>query len=69
MKKGFEDIVERYPHSAWDMNNFAAFACRAHDGDTYRTLRFRNRQQHPAQGVADQCLARRCEQRFPQPAL
>jgi Domain of unknown function (DUF4034) len=41
MKRGFEDIVRPYPHSAWNINNFAAFACMAGDKETFQNLRFR----------------------------
>jgi hypothetical protein len=69
MKKGFEDILERYPHSAWDMNNFAAFACRAHDGDAYRSLRFRIGNNIQPKAWRTNVSLDVCEQRFPQPAL
>lgn len=41
MKQGFTDLMARYPHSAWNLNNFAAFACRWNDGETYLALRTR----------------------------
>jgi hypothetical protein len=41
MKRGFEDIIRRSPHSAWNINNFAAFACMAGDKQTFQSLRFR----------------------------
>jgi hypothetical protein len=41
MKQDIEELLQRYPHSAWNMNGFAAFACRAGDGETFRNLRFR----------------------------
>jgi Domain of unknown function (DUF4034) len=41
MKRGFEDIIRNYPHSAWDINTFAAAACIAGDKETFQTLRFR----------------------------
>ncbi|MBD1913637.1 DUF4034 domain-containing protein [Leptolyngbya sp. FACHB-8] len=37
MKLGFEDIIARYP-SAWNINNFARFACLAGDQETTRRL-------------------------------
>jgi hypothetical protein len=69
MKKGFEDLLERYPYSAWNMNNFAAFACRAHDGDTYRSLRFRIGNNIRPKAWRTNVSLDVCEQRFPQPAL
>lgn len=39
MKSGFEQMMKASPQSKWNLNNFASFACRAHDGDTYRKLR------------------------------
>jgi hypothetical protein len=41
MKRGFEDLQRRFPHSAWNMNRFAAFACVADDRETFQSLRFR----------------------------
>ncbi len=41
MKHGFEDIIRNYPYSAWNINNFAAFACIAGDKETFQSLRFR----------------------------
>jgi hypothetical protein len=69
MKKGFEDILERFPHSAWDMNSFAAFACRAHDGDTYRSLRFRIGENIEPKAWRTNVSLDVCEQRFPRPDL
>ena len=39
MKVGFEQLMKAYPDSQWNLNNFAVFACRARDADTYRRLR------------------------------
>lgn len=39
MRQGFDDIVQRYPKSEWIRNNYAAFACRAKDADSYREVR------------------------------
>jgi hypothetical protein len=39
MKAGFEQLMKAYPDSYWNLNNFAVFACRARDADTYRRLR------------------------------
>jgi hypothetical protein len=41
MKKGFEGLMKRYPKSKWNLNAYAAFACRANDGTTYGALRVR----------------------------
>lgn len=38
MKRGFEDLIARYPHSAWNLNAFAGFACVAGDEETLRSL-------------------------------
>jgi len=39
MKKGFEDLMVRYPKSSWNLNNFAKFACLAKDKKTFLLLR------------------------------
>jgi hypothetical protein len=41
LKHGFDDLIRLYPHSAWDYNEYASFACIAGDKETYRGLRFR----------------------------
>ena len=41
LKASFEDLVRLYPHSAYDASVYAAYACVAGDGQTYRRLRFR----------------------------
>lgn len=38
MKKGFEDLMARYPDSYWNLNSFASFACKARDRETFVTL-------------------------------
>ena len=39
MKRGFDDLMSLTPQSSWNLNNYAAFACRAGDGQTYRSLK------------------------------
>ena len=39
MKVGFDDLMHMYPDSAWNLNNYASFACRADDKSTYLMLR------------------------------
>lgn len=39
MREGFEQMMKATPDSLWNLNNFAVFACRANDADTYRRLR------------------------------
>jgi hypothetical protein len=41
MKRGLEDLVRLYPHSAWNLNKFAAYACVASDKETFLSLRFK----------------------------
>jgi hypothetical protein len=41
MKTGFDRLMQRYPKSLWNLNAYAAFACRARDRDTYSSLRAR----------------------------
>jgi hypothetical protein len=38
MKKGFEEILVRFPQSRWHRNLFAAYACVARDRDTARRM-------------------------------
>jgi hypothetical protein len=39
MKQGFEQLLAAYPDSKWNLGNFASFACRAGDKETYLRLR------------------------------
>lgn len=39
MKRGFEDLTVRCPHSGWLVNKYAAYACMADDRGTYVRLR------------------------------
>ena len=41
MKKGFDDLMRLYPHSAWNLNKYASFACQAGDKETFLSVRFR----------------------------
>ena len=41
MKKGFDDLLRQYPHSAWNLNKYASFACQAGDKATFQAVRFR----------------------------
>jgi hypothetical protein len=38
MKSGFDDLVDRYPTSQSNLQNYAYFACRAGDGKTFNAL-------------------------------
>jgi hypothetical protein len=38
VKEGYEDMLDRYPHSDWLRNLYAGMACRARDAETYRAL-------------------------------
>ncbi len=41
MKSGFDDLMQRYPNSDWNLNAYARFACEANDRATYLMLRKR----------------------------
>lgn len=41
MKKGFEDLMQRFPGSKWNLNGYASLACGANDKSTYMRLRAR----------------------------
>jgi len=63
MKRSFEDLMQKYPKSIWNLNGFASFACRANDGATYGTLRAKlgeriEDQAWPANYSVDVCDAR-----------
>jgi hypothetical protein len=35
IRSGFDDLMQRFPDSTWNMNEFASMACRANDKATY----------------------------------
>jgi hypothetical protein len=35
MRQGFDDLMQRYPKSQWNLNNYVYFACRAKDERTF----------------------------------
>ncbi|MFO1469351.1 MAG: hypothetical protein U1F35_23350 [Steroidobacteraceae bacterium] len=39
MKGSFEDLAARYPHSPWNQNLYASFACAAGDAAAYQAMR------------------------------
>jgi hypothetical protein len=39
MKSGFDDLMQRFPDSQWNLHHYAHFACRAGDGKTFNKLR------------------------------
>jgi hypothetical protein len=41
LKRGFDDLIRLYPHSGWNLNRYAAYACIAEDRETYLALRAR----------------------------
>jgi membrane associated rhomboid family serine protease len=41
LKNGYEDMLKRYPQSAWLRNIYAGMACRANDVEVYRSVRMR----------------------------
>jgi hypothetical protein len=69
MKRGFEDLVRLYPHSAWNVNRFAAYACVAGDKDAYVRMRLKlGKQVMPAAWLANYSFDL-CEHKFPPTAL
>ena len=65
MKRGFEDMATRYPHSAWIVNQFAAYACIAGDKTTFQRLRLKiGRTITPSAWPASNSLDL-CEHKFP----
>jgi hypothetical protein len=41
LKRGFDDLIRLYPHSGWNLNRYAAYACIAKDREAYLSLRAR----------------------------
>jgi hypothetical protein len=41
LKRGFDDLVRLYPHSGWNLNRYAAYACIAQDKETFLAVRAR----------------------------
>jgi hypothetical protein len=39
MKSGFDDLMQRFPDSQWNLHHYARFACQAKDGATFNKLR------------------------------
>jgi hypothetical protein len=63
MKQGFESLITRFPRSQWNRSNYAMFACRARDMNTYIKLRAKLDQRivvsaFPANLSIDVCDAR-----------
>jgi Domain of unknown function (DUF4034) len=69
MKRGFEDIIQRYPHSAFDLNKFAVYACIAGDKETFQSLRFRIGKLLTPQAWPSNYSIDLCEHKFALPPL
>ena len=69
MKKGFDDLMRRYPHSAWNLNNYAAYACKAGDKSTFQYLRFLIGNNVTPQAWNSSYSLDLCEHNFPDQAL
>lgn len=41
MRRGFEDLLRRYPNSLWNSNWYASYACQAGDSESYQRMRKR----------------------------
>ena len=69
MKRGFEELSVRFPHSSYWMNNYASAACLANDKDAYRSARLRMRKAvHRASWATHHSLDL-CDQMLGAPAL
>ena len=58
MRQGFEAMMERYPKSLWNANNYAVFACLAQDKDAYGKDPLKTRSRTLYIDLAYQCHAR-----------
>ena len=61
MKAGFEDVVARYP-DAWNINNYARFACLAKDKTTTRELFVRIKENPVREAWSPIVLFSHCQQ-------
>lgn len=69
MKRGLEDLVRLYPHSAWNVNRFAAYACVADDKEAYVRMRLKlGKVVMPAAWPSNASFDL-CEHKFPATAL
>jgi hypothetical protein len=64
IKTGFEQLIAATPKSSWNLNNFAALACRASDADTYRKLRKQIGERIYAESWPDNYTMEICDQRL-----
>jgi hypothetical protein len=69
MKQGFKDMLRLYPHSAWNANAYAVFACLARDGDSFWEARARMGDKITEQAWPSNLSIDVCEARFPGHAL
>jgi len=69
MKRGLEDLVRLFPHSAWNVNRFAAYACVADDKEAYVRMRLKlGKLVMPAAWPSNYSFDL-CEHKFPPTAL
>ncbi len=64
MKRGFEDLMRLYPHSAFNLNNFAAAACVMGDKETFQSLRFQIGKYVTPESWPDNYSPDLCEHKF-----
>jgi Domain of unknown function (DUF4034) len=64
LRQSFEDLMERYPKSVWNLNAFASFACRAGDGSTYAAERAKLGDNILSDAWPDNLPAEVCDARF-----